>query len=334
MQPRRLRRFPNYDRAQPLDVVGPEIGEAGFFERYVSVHRACVVRGAARHWPAVAQWNLEMLRGALRDVPVGRNFGLRYEPMALYSLDTFREMLSPLNGVATYGDFLDMVAARDRPYLQLNSEPLGRLEADIGEFSFIDLERRPARYYGDRLFVSRAGYTDWHVHTMDETLTAQICGPKEVLMLSPEPATFDAMYPICRRGVWQVPESYWTKEFASLVPWHAVLEPGDAVYIPMHWWHALEGLDEELNVTMAKTFGTPLAWLGDLRLPNARLAVRLNLAMAAVFSANMRSVDPLWRGAQAAAIALAAFPLSLGRSRVGQGRARDKAWRHTDDHGS
>lgn len=330
MQSRRLPRFPNYDRAQPLDVVGPEIGEAGFFERYVSAHRACVVRGAARHWPAIEKWTLETLRRALGDVPVGRDFGLRYEPMAFYGLDLLREMLSPLNGAITYGDFLDLVASRDRPSVQLNSEllrSLGPLATDIGDLAFVDFERHPARYYPDRLFVSRAAYTDWHLHTMDETLTAQICGPKEILMLSPEPATFEAMYPICRRGVWQVPESYWTTEFASLVPWRAVLEPGDAVYIPMHWWHALEGLDDELNVTVARTFATPLGWMGDLRLPNARFAARLNLTLGALFSARLRSVDPLWRGAQAAALTLTGFPLSLRRN-------RGMPWRRADDHAS
>lgn len=330
MQSRRLPSFPNYDRAQPLDVITPDIGETAFVERYVSLHRACVIRGAAKHWPAIRKWNVAIMRSHLKDVPVGESFGLRYEPMPLYSLDILREMLSPLNAPITYGDFFDMVESRERPCVQLNSEPVGRLGAlldDLGDLTFLDIAKRPARFYYDRLFLSRGAYTDWHMHLMDETITVQVCGPKEILMLSPDASTYDAMFPICRRGVWQVPKFYWTKEFAALVPWRGVLEPGDAVYIPVNWWHALESLDDELNVTLAKVFATPLEWLGDLRLKNVRLSTQLSLLVGPILSASSRSVGPLADALRSTALTLAGFPLSLARN-------RRSAWRRASDHAS
>ncbi|HEY2510861.1 MAG TPA: cupin-like domain-containing protein [Polyangiaceae bacterium] len=318
MRERWLPHFPNYERARGVEEVTPDIREHEFMERFVLRHHPCVVRGGAKHWPAVGKWNVAVLRASAGDMPVGTDYGFRFEPIPLYSLDMVVDVFSPLNGPMTLGAFLDQVEDEHHPYIQLNSEPIARfreLADDVGGFTFFDLEKHPARFYPDRLFLARAGYTDWHVHTGDETFTAQVCSPKEFLILPPDQATFDAIAPMARRGVWRIPPVYWPKSFAELVPYRVTLEPGDVIYIPMHWWHAAESTDNGLNVTIAHCFRTPVRWLSDLRLPNARFSVLINAGLSALLSAAARDARPLARALRLAAMTVGGFPVSLFHNR-------------------
>jgi hypothetical protein len=315
MRRRWLPRFPNYDHSHLVEEVTSEITEDEFFERFVSRHRPCVVRGGAKSWPAVGKWSAGTLRSAMGDVSVGAWGGYAHEPVAGYSLDTYL-LGNRATAKMTFADFLDQAASDEHPCLLLFSEPFSSFRAvagDLAGFDFLDLEKHRARTYGDRLFLGRSGYTDWHTHICDETLTVQVCGPKEFLMLPPDSQTWKAMMPVARRGVWRTPSLYWSAEFSRLVPWRATLDPGDVIYIPMHWWHAAEGTDDQLNVTVAKTFRTPLEWLSDFRLPNVRMVFFANPALGALNSIVFMSLRPLVRELRTALVTIAGIPRALAR---------------------
>jgi hypothetical protein len=270
MQRRRwLPDFPNYERARPVPETSASISEADFRSTYVEQHQPCVIRCGAAHWPAIRQWSVDHLRAAVGPAFVGETSGVAFEPV----LEQGISRLFQKPNTMPFSAFLDYVEKNDRPYVQLYGEPTWRfpsLKSELGGFSFLSLDRHPARIYEDRIFFSRRGYTDWHVHFGDETLTAQIRGEKEFLILPPDSRTFRAILSAAKRGVWKLPRENWGKAFASLVPYRVLLRPGDVIYIPMHWWHAVESADDEVTITVARTFQTPTQWLADLRLPNAR----------------------------------------------------------------
>src|SRR5262245_50261153 len=120
MRVRWLPRFPNYDRAYEVEVVQADLSEPDFMERFVLRHRPCVVRGGAKHWPAVKKWDVELLRSAAGDLAIGKDYALRLEPIPLYSLDRILDFVAPLNGPLTLAGFLDQVVSNDYPYVQLN----------------------------------------------------------------------------------------------------------------------------------------------------------------------------------------------------------------------
>ncbi|MEF9673461.1 cupin-like domain-containing protein [Pseudomonas sp. PCH446] len=68
------------------------------------------------------------------------------------------------------------------------------------------------------------------------------------------------------------------------LPWYrglqalrTVVEPGDALYIPVYWWHAVQSMDDAFGATVAATFPTPLHVSGDIRSPIARRVLRTYL---------------------------------------------------------
>lgn len=290
-----LRRFPHHASAIAVEEITPEEATDRFFSDFVEQHRPCVVRGAVDHWPATGRWKPSLLRKAIGACTVGASGpGVLYEPIVEFGLDRLIQAPNRM----TFDEFLDDVEQSQRPRVQIYSEQLHALDAlrnDLGPIGFLDQSAKPSRFYGERFFISKRGYTDWHVHFGDETLTAQLAGRKELLFLPPDNATFSAMFPMARRGVWKTPEAAWPADFASLTPYRVVLEPGDAVYIPMHWWHAAEALDEDLNVTFARVFGSPTRWLADVRLKNVRFSLVACLTTSVSDALSYRTPRPLAR---------------------------------------
>lgn len=289
-----LRRFPHYADASAVEEITPAEAVERFFSDFVAEHRPCVVRGAVGHWPAVSQWGPEFLREEIGSLPVGTSGpGVLFEPIVEIGLD---RLIQPPNKMQFF-EFLDEVERSDGR-VQLYSEHLHALEPlrkGLGPVDFLDEGALPSRFYGERFFVSKRGYTDWHVHFGDETLTAQLTGRKEFLFLPPDNSTFSTMFAMARRGVWKIPEASWPADFAALTPYRVVLEPGDAVYIPMHWWHAVEALDDDLNLTFARVFGSPSRWLAEVRLKNVRFSWIACLTSSVSDMLTYRRLRPLAR---------------------------------------
>jgi hypothetical protein len=313
--PQLLRRFPHYETAASIDDVDSTISPDDFYARYVLVHRPCVIRGAAGGWAAIEDWTSEQIRSRIGASRLGsRSPGVRTEPLVEYGGS---RAAAPVNQL-TVAEFLDQVADPEVERVQMYAERLDGLDAlagDLGTFSFLDIERHPPRFYSDRAFMSRRGYTDWHVHTADETITVQLVGVKEFLLLPPDAATFKAMLPMAKRGVWKVPRREWSTGFSQLVPARVVLHPGDAVYIPMHWWHAVEAHGDDLNVTVARVFGTPLRWMSDVRVTNVRFALlceAVNTIQSSIAARRPRRMRTL---ARMTALVMAGLPAALWHNR-------------------
>jgi Cupin-like domain len=313
MRRRWLPDFPNYDRARPVQETSASIGEDAFGATFVRKHRPCVIRGAASPWPATRRWTVEHFRSRARASNEAADASLvdiSLEPIPEEDALNFR----PRTYRVTLSEFLDLVCDRERPFVQAYYVPaslLGGLSEDTLQLPFMDTAGHPPRQSFDRLFLGRAGYTDWHVHSADETLTVQLQAKKELLLLPPDQQTYDAMLPVAKRGVWKLPPSCWEGAFARLVPWKVTLFPGDVLYVPMNWWHVAEASDDEFNVTLARPFRTPLEWLADLRLPNVRRCLQLGALHAIRSAVASRSLRPIVDASRLALLTTAAFPLSL-----------------------
>jgi quercetin dioxygenase-like cupin family protein len=275
--------MPNYDLAYRVDTVSAsEISEKEFLQDYVSQNRPCLIVGAAAHWPAFANWSsIEYLKQHIKNDVVDT----RSTPLFEYPIteSTTQDAIEKRNVFAhkkmPFHQFLGR-ASTESGQLVVHSVPLhsptfGTLLQDIGEYRFLAKPKKSRSYVPMRAFFYRDSYTDWHYHPFDEALMTQVVGDKEVLLLPPDDRSWAALDPVVRTKGYLYDINL--NEFpavADLRPYRVKVRAGDALYIPVYWWHAVGSADDKFGITVAATFGSPLHVAGNLRYPIARLVAK------------------------------------------------------------
>jgi hypothetical protein len=313
-EPWTLSKTPNYAQARPLEEVDAQcLDERTFRNEYVQHNRPCVLRGAIHHWPACAKWGDQAY---LKSRTVNLPMPARRQPLPEYiqaAHPSIRAHLGQLwegaHETIGFHDFLALAHGEARQLvlgsvlLEPHSE-LGPLHLDLGDFKFLRSLEGSRMYPPHRAFIYRHSYTDWHYHATDETFMTQVVGTKEVLLLPPDRATWEALWPVvCQTGRLYDVDTARFPRFGAVVPLRVVVRPGDALYIPAYWWHAVASIDNQFGITVASTFSTPLHINGDLRFPATR-----------------RFIKRYWRSKRAPMIA-AAVAAALVRRATGKGAA-------------
>ena len=283
-----LRRFPNYSCAQPLEAIDAHhITEQEFRRRYVNRNRPCLVKNAVSHWPACQRWgDLAYLRGHSTNDSVTMRTGAVSEVSGWARPEVRKRLMEQAQ--ATYRSmpfhqFLDRMESGDSTLIAdscrfSEGAPIAQLKDDVGGVPFLAITPRSRVYPPHRVFLYRNSYTDWHFHPTDETFMSQVVGAKEVLLLPPDQPTWRALRPLIREhGYLYDIDVHRFPEAGRLQPFRVVVQPGDALYIPVFWWHAVGSLEKAFGVTVAATFPTPLHINGDLRFPVARKLIGTHL---------------------------------------------------------
>ena len=276
LEPWNLRRFPRYDDALTLETVDASaFSEAEFFAEFVEKNRPCHLKGAAKHWKAYREWgSLDYLRRKTT----------RYATVVANGKpnDDHTTGKRALKRLIRFHEFLDRAATKP-PYLKggwvLGAEErggLGGLISDIGDYSFISSitgSTLPGMEYDAtyRIFFYCRSYTDWHYHVGEEALMTQVTGTKEILLLPPTEHTWNVLKPIeAKKGYFYNVDVDEFPQYADLVPYKVVSEPGDALYIPVYWWHAVYAPESDFGVTFVVTFQSPPQVRDDMSYPAAR----------------------------------------------------------------
>ncbi|TCK33793.1 cupin-like protein [Paraburkholderia sp. BL8N3] len=267
--PWNLTAVPNYEHAEEIDSLkASELMRENFFEQYVLRNRPCRLRGAAAHWPAFEKWrNPEYFKSASNNI----RFEARHYPCSEFPTwaheglrQQLRDDIAANNRQMLFHDILDEMKGYGEQFVVEGCEfgagaPLAELTADVGDYEFLSDAGKPRANALLRAFLYRGCYTDWHFHAADETLLTQVVGTKEVLILPPDDASWRALLPVIReRGYMFDVDVARYAQFGELCPYRVLVEPGDALYIPVFWWHAVESVGRQFGVTVACSFASPL----------------------------------------------------------------------------
>ena len=241
-----------------------------FWTEYVCKHVPVIIRGAASDWPAVRAWQqpgyLEARCGNGK-LGMSRTFNI----MASARL----ARLSVNKHVRTLAESMrEMRAAPDHETYSVPSISVPPQWApDLGNFSFLarKYDRSPQTYRRQRLFIYKNASTEWHYHSLDETLTTQLVGAKRVSLFRLDATNWDSYSLPIQANIHHMScgPSYFPPA-AELNKVEGVLQAGDALYLPPFWWHGIDPADSQLGITLAQCFRTPLRRLGAWQEPATR----------------------------------------------------------------
>jgi cupin-like protein len=230
-----------------------------FRRAYFDTGTPVVLRGLIRGWPACATWSLDALA---RRFPTQTVEVMVCDPDARPTGESpylERRRLPFAAAVALMGEDggrrLHLVAQN-----QLFADPaFGELWADL--YLDPDWFDQSATLPGVSLWVSpRHSVTPLH-YDLASTLLAQVVGRKRVIFASPAdtenlykgPAGYSTADP-------EVPARDRYPRLAGARLHQAVLEPGDALFLPREWWHHVRSLEASISLSLRNfAWSSPLS---------------------------------------------------------------------------
>jgi len=214
-----------------------------------------VIVGGVNHWKAFNEWRSpSYLTDRAGAEPIQVTRGLVLDWILKQAVDHQSGMgTSSAVETMSLARYMDMMFNEfDRTrilYARQIPVPV-RISDDLGAPSPFD------GFVDDRtMFVGRRSYTDCHEHGAYDAFMCQVAGSKEVILHPPDEVHARVLYASPALGNWS-PVRFFSVDairfpmFAMNKPWKAEVNPGDALYIPNPWWHAVVALDDEVGITV------------------------------------------------------------------------------------
>jgi len=226
------------------------ISARDFLHRHYAPNRPALIRAETAGWPALKLWTPEYLKAKIGSTKIeyqgSRNSDADYELMK----QRHRHRVG-------FDKFIDMAlaegAANDVYVTAYNSRyntaALAPLTQDLG---FIDhiLERNVPNPYGMMWIGGGGTFTPLH-HDLTNNLLVQIVGSKRIVLISPDEVTqlynnhhvFSQILDVEKVDLTRFPAT------ANLRVMRFDLMPGEALFIPIGWWHQVTSNDFSVSIT-------------------------------------------------------------------------------------
>jgi ribosomal protein L16 Arg81 hydroxylase len=225
-----------------------------FFGRYKDGNHPVILVGGMQDWPAMTRWNPDYLDQVCGDemvqVMAGRNSDADYEVRSDNRRTTmrFHEYVTKIKNAGQTNDFY-LVAQNEF----MRTESAKRLYDDIVMFpDYLDNRRDGFVFFW---FGPGGTVTPLHHDTADIIL-AQVHGRKRVTMI---PAAQKALV-YNRIGVFgevdcEQPDFIRHPLYRYADKFVFDLNPGEALFIPIGWWHHVRALDVSISVSFTNFHG-------------------------------------------------------------------------------
>jgi len=230
------------------------ISRTKFRSRHVLPAKPLKILGGASKWKAVRSWSPAYLRNAIKDTPVA---------LSINSKGVFDYNNSALTGPVhvikdvRFRDAVDEVlrcsdVSNKFCYIQQHSirEQFSCL---VDELDYPPWIIYPNVFFETNLwFGSKGCFSPLHFDRSDNFLV-QVHGRKHVTLFAPDDNEF--LYqnlhdnlPHCSQINLLTPDLDQFPLFKQATAFSVFLDPGDALYIPKHWWHAVYSLETSISL--------------------------------------------------------------------------------------
>lgn len=243
-----------------------------FFRDYYAAGRPVVLTGMMRDWPALQRWTPAYFEQQFGDTEVEVQFGRDSDPDYEVNRDALRRKLR-------FGEFVRMVeegGPGNDYYLVAGNEVIERsalsgLMADVPLFPGI-LEAYRARNSVFFWYGPAGTVTPLHHDPCNIVLT-QIRGRKKLKLYSPmqTPLLYNELGVFSRVDA-ERPDLEAYPHFAGAAAMETELAPGEALFIPVGWWHHVRSLDVAVSVSATcfaapNSYGWEMPSFGARRIP-------------------------------------------------------------------
>ena len=231
---------------------GPEIERRAsptpdeFLRHYYSTGTPVVFTDIVPRWPAYHRWSPEHLRTHYGEVELEIEAGRAADPAPDLNFERYR-------GTATMADFVDRVLAAGETndlYLIANNRNLARpgLQPLLDDIElppgYFDPSPTRAARCGAFWFGPAGTITALH-HDTSNILFFQVVGRKRFRLYAPDEPTLLAR----AHGVYNRLDPERDAATLATVPTlDLVLAPGEALFLPVGWWHHVCALDLSISV--------------------------------------------------------------------------------------
>lgn len=212
-------------------------------------NRPVKMLGMIDDWPALQKWSPQYFRETYGDQTVEVIASRNSDPNYELNLESHRQILQ-------FSHFIDRVLSPDTGndcYLVANNHLFERscfktLLEDVGPLpGFLQTHNRASHSY--LWFGPAATITRLH-HDELNVLFFQIYGSKRFILISPDqtPWLYNEVGVFSEVDV-ENPNFERHQLFRYVAPVEIVLNPGEALFIPVGWWHHVRSLDVSISVS-------------------------------------------------------------------------------------
>lgn len=227
-----------------------KLNKAEFLEEFYSRNRPVVFTGLIKDWKALSRWTPQYLKEKLGDTEVEVQVDRNSDPLYERNLDQHRKKMP----FSAYADMVMSAGETNDFYMVANNKnfdrasPMQTLIEDIDFPEFIDGSQwREKMFFW---FGPKGTITPVH-HDPMNVLLSQVSGGKRVKLISPNQTPFLYNYV----GVFSEVDVYNPDlerfpAFKNVRPIEFDLNPGESLFIPVGWWHAVVSKDVSVSVSM------------------------------------------------------------------------------------
>lgn len=236
-----------------------------FIRDYYSQHRPVVLQGGIDHWPALQRWSPQYFLEQVGEVEVEVQHGRDQDSLFERRSHQYRSKMLMKDFIAD----IQQQASSNNIYMTANNaaqnvKGLAPLFQDIGDFGTGYVLQAHSTSRSFLWFGPKGTFTPLH-HDLTNNMLVQVYGRKKVTLI---PA-LQTPYLYNDSGVYSevgnphdaaLAEKYPLLQRASKL--ELVLHPGEALFIPIGWWHCVESLDISISVSFTH-FNAPNHFSAD-----------------------------------------------------------------------
>ncbi len=224
---------------------GPVSAET-FLDLFYAPGIPVVIEGLAAKWPAVRQWTTKKLARKVGSAEITYQGGRNSAP-------DFEIAKTRHTRTMPFDAYIDMVTSADTgndAYITAynnvaNTVALQPLMGDFGPVPFLD-ERIGSIWIGPK-----GTFTPLH-HDLNNNLLVQLMGTKRLFLLPPDETSKLANNDFVFSDVHDIMSDDKVAQYPEVLSarcYHVDIHPGDALFMPVGWWHQVEALSFSAMLT-------------------------------------------------------------------------------------